>query len=386
MSAPTVPVSTQVKMLTGNEACAEAAIAAGMRFYAGYPITPSTEIAEILAKRLPDVGGAFIQMEDEIASMGAIVGGSLAGKKSMTATSGPGFSLMQENLGYASMAEVPCVVANVMRVGPSTGLPTMPSQGDMMQARWGSHGDRAVIALTPGTVAEVYELTIRAFNLSERYRTPVILLFDEALGHVSEKVRIPSANEIEIYERKKPDVPPEQYLPFENTPNDVPPWANFGEGYRYHVTGLAHDPAGFPTNDPAVVDDLIRRLHRKIEARRDDLVEVENYRMDDAEYACVAFGSAARSCKEAIALAREQGIKVGLIRPRTVWPFPDKEIRAYQDQIKHWLVVEMNMGQMAHEVEWSIGDRERVFHMTNADGELVRPFHIREAIRRVARA
>ncbi|MFW5697237.1 MAG: transketolase C-terminal domain-containing protein, partial [Fimbriimonadaceae bacterium] len=217
-------------------------------------------------------------------------------------------------------------------------------------------------------------------------RTPVVLLFDEALGHVSEKVRIPAASEIEVYERKKPEVPPEEYLPFENTPSDVPPWANFGEGYRYHVTGLAHDPAGFPTNDPAVVDVLIRRLHRKIEAKRDDLVEVENYQMEDAEYACVAFGSAARSCKEAIALAREQGIKVGLIRPRTVWPFPDKEIRAYKDQIKHWLVVEMNMGQMAHEVEWSIGDRERVFHMTNADGELVRPFHIREAIRRVARA
>lgn len=370
---PTTTNNEAVRLLTGNEACALAAIACGMRFYAGYPITPSSEIAEYLSKLLPQRGGVFIGMEDEIASMGAIIGASLTGAKSMTATSGPGFSLMQENIGYASMAEVPCVVVNVMRGGPSTGLPTLPAQGDVMQARWGTHGDHPIIALTPYSVRETYDLTIRAFNLSEKFRVPVILLLDETIGHVNEKVEIPSADEIEIIDRTQPTCPPEEYRPFEHTESGVPPMANFGTGYRYHVTGLSHDETGFQTNDNEEIEKLLLRLHRKIDIARDEIVEADAYMMDDAEIGIVAYGSSARSSREAIRVAREQGIKVGMLRPRTLWPFIDKEIQAYAEQIRTWIVPEMNLGQIAHEVEWALRGKGVVQKVNRVDGCLIEP-------------
>lgn len=370
---PTSHNTEAVRLLTGNEACALAAIACGMRFYAGYPITPSSEIAEYLSKLLPQHGGVFIGMEDEIASIGAIIGASLTGAKSMTATSGPGFSLMQENIGYASMAEVPCVVVNVMRGGPSTGLPTLPAQGDVMQARWGTHGDHPIIALTPYSVRETYDLTIRAFNLSEKYRVPVILLLDETIGHVNEKVEIPSADEIEVVDRTQPTCPPEEYLPYEHTESGVPPMANFGTGYRYHVTGLSHDETGFQTNDNEEIEKLLLRLHRKIDIARDEIVEADAYMMDDAEIGIVAYGSSARASREAIRAAREQGIKVGMLRPRTLWPFIDKEIQAYAEQIRTWIVPEMNLGQIAHEVEWALRGKGVVYRVNRVDGCLIEP-------------
>src|SRR3990170_8823493 len=271
-----------VRLMQGNEACAEAALAAGCRFFAGYPITPSTEIAEILANRLPKVGGTFIQMEDEIASMAAIIGAAVGGAKTMTATSGPGFSLMQENLGFAAMAEVPCVVITVQRAGPSTGQPTAPAQGDVMQARWGTHGDHPIIALCPGSVSEAYHLTIRAFNLSEKYRTPVILLMDEGIAHLREKVVLPPPGSLEVLERIQATVPPEWYFPYEETDNDVPPIVSFGEGYRYHITGLFHDRAGFPTSRVDEIRPWVERVFRKIDRNLADIVHTEEEMTEDA--------------------------------------------------------------------------------------------------------
>jgi len=367
---------SKVKVITGNEACAEGALAAGLKFYAGYPITPSSEVAEVLSEELPKIGGVFIQMEDEIASMGAIVGASLTGAKSMTATSGPGFSLMQETIGYAAMAEVPCVVVNVMRGGPSTGLPTLPSQGDVMQARWGTHGDHPIIALTPYTVRETFDLTVRAFNLSEQFRTPVILLMDEILGHVNEKVVLPEAHELKIVNRQKPVVTPEEYLPYEHTPSGVSAMANFGEGYRYHVTGLAHDQTGFPTNSSAEIDKLMRRLHRKIDDHLDEIIEVEEYLLEDAEVGLFSYGSSARSSRHAVRMAREAGIKAGLLRPMTLWPFPEREIVKHTAQVKTWIVAEMNLGQIAHEVEWAVRGRVPVTKITRVDGDPISPLDI----------
>ncbi|HPI74060.1 MAG TPA: 2-oxoacid:acceptor oxidoreductase subunit alpha [bacterium] len=366
----------RVRVLTGNEACAEGALAAGMRFYAGYPITPSSEIAEVLAEQLPRYGGVFIQMEDEIASMGAIIGASLAGSKAMTATSGPGFSLMQENIGYAAMAEVPCVIVNVMRGGPSTGLPTLPSQGDIMQARWGTHGDHPIIALTPFSVAETFSLTVRAFNLAEQYRTPVILLLDEILGHVNEKVELPKDGEIALVNRTLPHDPPERYLPYRHTESGVPPMVSFGQGYRYHVTGLAHDESGFPTNRASEIEKLLDRLHRKIEQNRDHIVEVEAYEMEDAEIGLISFGSSARASRHAVRLAREAGKKAGLLRIKTLWPFPDQEIQAYGDRVKKWIVAEMNRGQLAHEVEWALCGRAPIHRVTVYNGDPISPLTI----------
>ena len=351
----------RVRVITGNEACAEGALAAGMRFYAGYPITPSSEIAEVLAEKLPAYGGVFIQMEDEIASMGAIIGGSLAGVKSMTATSGPGFSLMQENIGYAAMAETPCVIVNVMRGGPSTGLPTLPSQSDIMQARWGTHGDHPIIALTPFSVLETFELTVRAFNLAEQFRTPVILLLDEILGHVNEKVSLPDDKDLLIVNRTVPSDSGEKYLPYRHTESGVPPMVSFGQGFRYHVTGLAHDETGFPTNKPEEIEKQMIRLHRKIEQNRDQIVEVDAWQMQDAEIGLIAFGSSARSGRHAVRLARDAGKKVGLLRIRTLWPFPDKEIQAYSDQIRKWIVPEMNMGQLAMKWNGRFSAKRRFF-------------------------
>ncbi len=372
-----------LRLCTGNEAVAYGALAAGLRFFAGYPITPSSEIAEVLAKLLPKQDCACLNMEDEIASISAIIGASLTGAKSMTATSGPGFSLMQENLGFAAMAEVPCVIVNVMRGGPSTGMPTMLAQADLMQARWGTHGDHPIIALTPYTVLECYTLTVRAFALAETYRTPVVLLLDELLGHINERVEFPET--VEMVERARPTVPPEDFLPYQATRNGVPPMADFGEGYRTHVTGLVHDQAGFPTNDHGEIDKLIRRLHRKIEQNRASIIEVHEVEMEDAEIGVVAYGCSARSAHDAVRSARREGIRAGLFRPRTIWPFPDVEIRAACDNgTRKWLAVEMALGQLSHEVEWAVGGRGVVSTLQRCNGSLMHPLDILNELRRLS--
>ncbi len=369
----------KIRVMSGNEACAEAALAAGIRFFAGYPITPSSEIAEVLCVELPKSGGRFIQMEDEIAAMGAIIGGSLAGAKSMTATSGPGFSLKQENIGFASMAEVPCVIVNVMRGGPSTGLPTMAAQGDVMQARWGTHGDHPIIALTPNSVQETYELTARSVYLTEKYRTPVVLLLDEILGHTEEKIYIPDS--VETYDREKPNGNPGDYLPYQHTESGVPPMASFGEGYRYHVTGLAHDETGFPTNNHVEIDKLAKRLERKLVQNRADIVEVEEVETEDADVLVFAYGCTARSANQAVREARKSGLKAGLLRPRTIWPFPDEELRRAAKGAKAVVVAELAMGQIAHEVEWALAGSTPVVSLGRVDGQPIRPGQILELIK-----
>ncbi|MDZ7265541.1 MAG: 2-oxoacid:acceptor oxidoreductase subunit alpha [candidate division KSB1 bacterium] len=374
----------QIRVITGNEACAEGALAAGLQFFAGYPITPSSEIAEILSEELPRIGGKFIQMEDEIASMGAVIGASLAGAKAMTATSGPGFSLKQENLGYASMAEVPCVVVNVMRGGPSTGLPTLPAQGDVMQARWGTHGDHPIIVLVPNSVRETFDLTVRAFNLAEKYRVPVILLLDEIIAHVNEKVVLPSADQIEVWRRVRPNVPPEKYLPYLETDSDIPPFVSFGEGYRFHVTGLVHDQTGFPTNNPVQIDRLLRRLNRKIDRHRDEIISVEEERDPDARIGIFAYGSSSRSARRAVIWAREKGIKIHFLRPRVIWPFPGKEVKAMGEAVDAIIVPELNLGQIAHEVEWATRCNCEVIPINRIDGEPINPQEILDVIMKLA--
>jgi len=369
-------MKSKARLMQGNEACVEGAIAAGMKFFAGYPITPSTEVAEIAAEKLPRVGGRFIQMEDEIASMAAIIGASLAGAKSMTATSGPGFSLKQENIGYAALAEVPCVIVDVQRSGPSTGLPTSPAQGDIMQARWGTHGDHPIIALTPSSVRETFDLTVRAFNLSEKYRVPVILLMDEVIGHMRERVELPEASEIEIINRKKPTVGRDEYLPFKADEDLIPPMANYGEGYRFHVTGLAHDETGFPTNNPSVADKLYRRIMGKIEMHKDDIVQWQEENTDDADIVIVSIGGVSRAADTAMKQLREKGIKVGTFRPITVWPFPEKRLLELADKVKTFVVAEMNLGQMALEVERIIKDKAALKKVNKVNGEAIYPEEI----------
>jgi len=365
-----------VKMWQGNVACAEGALAAGCRFFAGYPITPSSEIAEVLSRRLPMLDGNFIQMEDEIAAMGATIGAALGGAKAMTATSGPGFSLKQENIGFAAMAEVPCVIVNVQRGGPSTGLPTHAAQGEVMQARWGTHGDHPIIALSPCSVRETYDMTIRAFNLAEKYRTPVILLTDEIVGHLTEKVEIPPTEDLLIENRKKPSVAPDKYLPYELNESDIPAMANFGEGYRYHATGLAHDETGFPTNDPEKIQAQLERLNRKIDRYRDDIVEIETLFAEDADILVISFGSTARSARRAVINARDKGIKAGLLRLKTIWPFPDKEIEEISAKASKIIVAEMNLGQLAHEVEWATRRAKPVIRVNKINGEPITPSEI----------
>lgn len=371
----------KVLLMQGNQACAEGAIAAGAKFFGGYPITPSTEIAEIMAKRLPQVGGKFIQMEDEIASMGAIIGASLTGKKVLTATSGPGFSLKQEMIGYACAAEIPLVIANVQRVGPSTGQPTSPSQGDIMQARWGTHGDHPMIALTPSSVPECFSLTIKAYELSERFRTPVIMLMDEVVGHMRENIEMPdSYDEIKQPERKRPTVSPENYNPYEADSDLVPPMADFGTGYKYHVTGLIHDKTGFPNGSPKATVEATDRLHEKITNHLDEIMMYENYRMEDAELAVIAFGGTARTAYEAIDAARQQGKKVGLFRPITIWPFAGKQIAELATKVKKIIVAEMNYGQYVHEVKEVIGGKIPVISYTKYNNEAITPKEMLQAI------
>ena len=369
------------RLLQGNEVCALGALAAGCSFFGGYPITPSTDIAEVMARELPKVGGKFIQMEDEIASIASVLGASVGGAKAMTATSGPGFSLMQENIGYAAMAEIPCVIVNVQRVGPSTGLPTSPAQGDVMQARWGSHGDYPIIALSPSNVREVFDLTVCAFNRAEKYRTPVILLMDEVVGHMRERTELPSQKEIEVVERIKPNVPPNWYYPYEDTSADVPPIASFGDGYRFHITGLFHDRAGFPTQKLDEIQTWLERVFNKISRHQDDIIRLHHEWLKDAATVVVAYGSTARSAREAVNIARRRGRKVGLVKLFTLWPFPAKFFRKLARQGKRFVIAEMNLGQLSLELERVVG-RERVRGVHRADGQLISPDEIYEGTRR----
>lgn len=363
--------------LEGNEACAYGALAAGCRFFAGYPITPSTSIAETLSRELPRLGGIFIQMEDEIASLAAVLGASVGGKKAMTATSGPGFSLMQEHIGYGVMAEIPCVVVDVQRLGPSTGQPTSASQGDVMQARWGTHGDHPIIALSPTSVRECFHMTVRAFNLSEKYRTPVILLMDAVVGHLREKVVIPDEDELEVIDRAQPTVPPEWYFPYEETPSDVPPMANFGDGFRYHITGLMHDRAGFPTERLDEINPWLNRVFRKIDDHLADIVQTDYYGPSEPRTLVVAYGITARSAIEAARMCRRH--RCGVLVLKTLWPFPKDEVLQAAHGVRRVVVPEMNMGQIALEVERLVG-RSRVRRVRRADGEMISPSEIRAAI------
>jgi 2-oxoglutarate ferredoxin oxidoreductase subunit alpha len=363
-------------LLQGNEAMVEGALAAGCRFFAGYPITPATEISEAMSIKLPALGGTFIQMEDEIASMGAVIGASLAGVKSMTATSGPGFSLMQENLGFAVIAEVPLVIVNVMRGGPSTGLPTHVAQGDVQQARWGTHGDHPIIVLSVSTTWECFALTVKAFNLSEEYRTPVIILSDEVVAHTREKIFLPNPEELEIVERLKPTMPPEWYIPYEDTPQGVPPMGIFGDGYRYHVTGLIHDVRGFPTERPDEIVPFMERLFRKINQHFADIQMVEEYLAADAEVLVAAYGAVARSAKGAVDEARSRGIKAGLIKLVTIWPFPRRILEPYLRRVRAILVPELNKGQAAREVKRINQGATRVETLNRLDGRLITPDEI----------
>lgn len=374
---------TKPVLMQGNQACAEGALAAGARFFAGYPITPSTEIAELLAKRLPQVGGTFIQMEDEMGSIAAVIGASLAGAKALTATSGPGYSLMQELIGYASMAEAPCVIVNVQRVGPSTGQPTSPAQGDVMQARWGTHGDRGVIALSPSSVPECYDIAVRAFNLAEKYRTPVILLMDEVIGHMREKITVPDSASLTIVNRKKPTVPPAEYLPYKPDADGVPPMAAYGSGYHFHVTGLVHDYTGFPAGSSAASRELIARLNKKIDDHADDIITYEEKQLDDAEVAVVAFGGTARTAYAALEEARAQGLKVGLFRPITIWPTPDAALQRLAGKVKAIIVAEMNYGQYVREVKRAVGDKTRVVSLAKWDNEPITPEQMLDSIKSV---
>ncbi len=373
--------SKSIKLMQGNEAFVEGALYAGMKFFGGYPITPSTEIAEKSALRLPKVGGKFIQMEDEIGGIAAAIGASIAGLKSMTATSGPGFSLKQENLGYACIAEIPLVVVNVQRGGPSTGLPTAPSQGDLMQSKWGTHGDHSIIVISPASVYECFTETIRAFNLAEKYRTPVIILSDEVVAHLREKIEIPEQGVIEVIDRKIPECSPDEYLPYELLANDeMAPLAPFGTGYRYHITGLFHDETGFPSNSTSNAGIMIEHMTNKIQNNYDDIVKVETEGLDDAEILMITFGSMTKSTKNAINYLRKDGYKVGLFRPKTVWPFPDKDFENIVDKIKHIFVVEMNLGQMVFEVERLTKGRASVDLIGKANGEVITPYEIYSAV------
>lgn len=376
--------SRNVKLMQGNEACVEGALYAGMRFFGGYPITPSTEIAEISSQKLPEVGGKFIQMEDEIAGIAAAIGGSIAGLKSMTATSGPGFSLKQENLGYACIAEIPLVVVDVQRGGPSTGLPTAPSQADVMQARWGTHGDHSIIVLSPSSVYETFTETVRAFNLAEKYRTPVILLSDEIVGHMREKIELPEPGELEVIERPLPTGDKASYKPYELLGNGkVAPLAPFGSGYHYHITGLFHDETGFPSNSTENAQKMIDHMYNKIALNYDDIVEVEISDTEDAEILLVSYGSTARSAKSAAKYLRDDGRKVGIFRPKTIWPFPERELLELSKKIKKIFVVELNLGQLVLEVERIAKRNSEVYFYGKANGDVITPYDIYNEISEV---
>ncbi len=378
-------MAKKVALLQGNEVCAHAAVYAGAQFFGGYPITPSTEVAEVLSVELPKVGGKFIQMEDEIAAMASVIGASLTGAKSITATSGPGVSLKQELIGYACIAEIPCVIVNVMRGGPSTGMPTGPGQSDVQQARWGTHGDHAAIALAPSSCQEIFSETVRAFNLAEKYRMPVQVLYDEIVGHMRERIEFPEPGELEVIDRAKPTVAPEQYKPYDTSFGDVPPLAAFGSEYRFHVTGLNKAQDGFPTTKAELVDDEQRRQIRKVEneTARADIEKNEEYLTEDAEIIVFAYGSIARSARYAVNELRKEGIKAGLFRPITLWPFPEKRVAALAKQAKAIVVAEMNLGQMVHEVERVSKGACTIAGVFRVDGEPINPGQIMDKVKEV---
>ena len=367
----------KVVLMQGNEACVEGAIAAGMRLYAGYPITPSTEIAELSAVRLPEAGGKFIQMEDEIGSIACAIGASVAGVKAMTATSGPGFSLKQENLGYACLAEIPLVVVDVQRMGPSTGMATSPSQGDVMMSRWGTHGDHPIIVISPSSVKETYELAIRAFNLSEKYRTPVIFLMDEIIGHLREGIELPDPEDIHIDNRPTVEYPEPKRKPYHIRKGQmVPAMAPFGRGQRYNITGLIHDESGFPTNSPEEAGKLIYRLMHKISDNYDDIVQCEQVMMDDAEVAILAYGGTMRAALSAMEEARAKGIKCGIFRPVTIWPFPERELKAVSGKLKKLVVAEHNCGQIVLEAERIVKNDCEIAFVGKWDSGVITPQEI----------
>jgi len=370
--------------LSGDDACAEGAISAGCRFFAGYPITPATEIAERMSERLPEAGGTYIQMEDELGSIAAVLGAAWAGAKAMTVTSGPGFSLMMENIGLGAMMETPCVVVDVQRAGPSTGLPTLSGQGDIMQARWGSHGCYQIIALVPDSPQEMYELTIKAFNLSEIYRVPVFIMSEAAVGHMYEKVMIPPVTELNLVARRQPTVSPEEYLPFQPDADLVPPMANAGEGYRFHITGLTHDERGYPAMNAAAQDKLVRRLVAKIDQHKDKIIELEADGLDDAEVVVCAYGITARVALIAVERARSQGIRVGMLRFITVWPFAEDKIRELAARVRGFVVPEINCGQISLEVERCAAGQAETVLVPHMGGGVHNPEAILQAIRQVA--
>jgi 2-oxoglutarate ferredoxin oxidoreductase subunit alpha len=371
------------RLLQGNGACVEGAIYSGLSFYAGYPITPSTEIAEACARQLPRIGGRFIQMEDEIASMAAVVGASISGRKAMTATSGPGYSLMLENIGYAYMTETPCVVVNVQRGGPSTGLPTKVSQSDTMQARWGTHGDYMAIAVAPSTVGDTVTETIRAFNLAERFRTPVTILLDEVIGHSREMVTIPEPGQYEVVNRVRPTAKPEDFVPFELTPNLVSPMPAYGEGYRYNVTGLTHDPMGFATNRADEIAVKLDKLRKKIEDYQEEIHKLRMEMVDDAEVVFITYGSVSRAALQATSLARQVGKKVGSIQLYTIWPFPEGKVRELCSRCKKVIVAELNMGQLVHEVARTVPEGVEIETLQRYDGEILTPEQLLEKLEEV---
>jgi len=378
-------VLTGPHFLDGDQACCEGALAAGANFAAGYPITPSTEVVERFAARIPTVGGLFIQMEDELASSIAILGAAWAGAKVFTVTSGPGFSLMMEHIGLAAMTETPCVFVDVQRGGPSTGLPTLPGQADMMQARWGSHGDYQIIALCPNSPQECFDLMIDAFNLSERYRVPVLFMMDECVGHMTEKVLIPPADQLEIFPRRYTSLPPAEYRPFKPGPDQIPEMVKAGDGYRFHITGLTHDERGYPAMNWRAQDKLVRRLVEKIRNNVDHIVRYEERDVDDAEIVVVAYGITSRVALRALQMARAEGIRAGLHRPIVVWPFPEKRLRALAEKVKAFVVVEMNYGQMVYEVERYAAGKARTVLVEHGGGTVHDPEDVLQAIREVAR-
>lgn len=373
-----------IKFVQGNEACVEGALYAGLEFFAGYPITPSTEIAELMSYRLPQKGCRFIQMEDEIASMGAIIGASLTGHKVMTATSGPGFSLMQEALGYAVMAEIPCVIVNVQRGGPSTGIPTHVSQGDVNQARWGTHGDHAIVTLTASNHQDVFAMTVEGFNIAETYRTPVILLFDEVIGHMRERLVVPEEGEIPLVQRLRTAVDEGvDYHPYLPREDGRLPMSDFGGVHRYNVTGLFHDMWGFPSDNPQVVHDLLRHLVDKINNNVNQITNFKSYYLDDAESVLISYGSSARSALHVVELLRPRGERIGLLELQTLWPFPDQLVRRTCEHAKHVIVVEMNMGQVLQEVRRVVDQPRKVFLANRIDGVFITPRDIRNIMRLV---
>ncbi len=385
MTANPAGVLTGAHFLDGDQACCEGALAAGANFAAGYPITPSTEVVERFAARVPTVGGMFLQMEDELASSIAILGAAWGGAKAFTVTSGPGFSLMMEHIGLAAMTETPCVFVNVQRGGPSTGLPTLPGQADMMQARWGSHGDYEIIALCPNSPQECFDLMIYAFNYSEQYRVPVLFMMDECVGHMTEKVVIPPADRLEIFPRRYTSLPPDQYKPFRPASNGVPEMVKTGDGYRFHVTGLTHDEQGYPAMNWRAQEKLVRRLVDKIRAHAEDIVIYDEREMTDAEVVVVAYGITSRVALRALRMARAEGIRAGLHRPIVVWPFPEKRIRELADMVKAFVVVEMNYGQIVYEVERYVAGKARTELVGHAGGTVHDPEELLRVIREVAR-